>query len=353
MGTPNYMSPEQCRGAKVDHRTDIYSFGCLVHQVLTGRLPFEGESVMDILVQHMTAPPPHVSQHNPELKPELDAPVLAMLDKTPESRPATVGAAVDALTQKAKDAGYAVTGAPIATASSSAISGAKLATGSGATTPAAGGSFTAQARGLTPAQLDLAQAKTVEGIGPGSDQPNKSFLASETDVSTGPALGPPPRKRAGLVVGVVLGLAVLGAAAVFVVPKLGAKDAREERRARRAPATATEPAPPATTTQTAGAATSAPSLQPVEIDLTFATTPDGAAVFEGARRLGVAPGPIRLPYGHAKVTLTVKADGYKDGTIDVVPDADKPVAVTLTKAPALGPIKTAPAKINKDLEPLQ
>ncbi|MEQ9321767.1 MAG: serine/threonine-protein kinase, partial [Polyangiaceae bacterium] len=61
MGTPLYMSPEQCRGKGVDHRTDIYSFGIMIHEALTGRLPFDGESMMDLMFKHAKEPPPPMS----------------------------------------------------------------------------------------------------------------------------------------------------------------------------------------------------------------------------------------------------------------------------------------------------
>ena len=57
IGTPYYMSPEQCRGSDVDHRTDIYSFGVLVYRMLTGAYPFDGDDHMSILMQQMNDEP--------------------------------------------------------------------------------------------------------------------------------------------------------------------------------------------------------------------------------------------------------------------------------------------------------
>ncbi len=73
LGSPAYMSPEQVREQPLDHRTDIYSLGVVMYQLLTGRLPFESSSNVGLIYQiaHETAPPP--SSIRPEIPPELDA----------------------------------------------------------------------------------------------------------------------------------------------------------------------------------------------------------------------------------------------------------------------------------------
>ncbi|MEI7894069.1 MAG: serine/threonine-protein kinase, partial [Myxococcales bacterium] len=107
IGTPGYMSPEQARGQHIDHRADIYAFGVLCHLILTGKLLFEAESPLDMLVKHMTDPPPRASEVS-EVKPELDAPLQRMLAKLPADRPDSVGAALDELMGAAESAGYDV-----------------------------------------------------------------------------------------------------------------------------------------------------------------------------------------------------------------------------------------------------
>jgi len=97
IGTPYYMSPEQARGIDVDHRTDIYALGVVCFQALTGRVPFDGDSLMDVLVAHMNTPPPRMTDVDPTLLRELDAPVLRMLAKDPAERPSSAGAAIDEL----------------------------------------------------------------------------------------------------------------------------------------------------------------------------------------------------------------------------------------------------------------
>src|SRR5947208_6603822 len=58
VGTPGYISPEQVRGEEMDHRSDLYSVGVIVFELLTGRLPFTGGETMDVLLAHATQPPP-------------------------------------------------------------------------------------------------------------------------------------------------------------------------------------------------------------------------------------------------------------------------------------------------------
>jgi len=84
-GTPEYMSPEQARGAPLDPRTDLYSVGCVLFEMLTAMLPFQG-STPDLILKHLREPPRAPSFHVPTLPPEVDALVLRMLEKDPEDR---------------------------------------------------------------------------------------------------------------------------------------------------------------------------------------------------------------------------------------------------------------------------
>ncbi|MEO8705233.1 MAG: serine/threonine-protein kinase [Kofleriaceae bacterium] len=61
-GTPEYMSPEQARGEQVDHRVDVYAMGCILFQLVTGRVPFEAENFMGVLSLHLTEPPPMIPE---------------------------------------------------------------------------------------------------------------------------------------------------------------------------------------------------------------------------------------------------------------------------------------------------
>jgi eukaryotic-like serine/threonine-protein kinase len=112
LGTPLYMSPEQARGDVVDGRSDVYALGVLCHELLTGRLPITGENTIAVLMAHIIQAPPSVSEVCPDLSPELDAPVLRMLEKKPEQRPATASEALNELASAAERAGLLVASGP-------------------------------------------------------------------------------------------------------------------------------------------------------------------------------------------------------------------------------------------------
>jgi len=87
VGTPHYMSPEQASGQKeIDARSDLYSLGIVGYQMLTGRLPFEGESAQEVLVQHITATPRPLEKERPDLPDDLLDAVSKCLAKKPEER---------------------------------------------------------------------------------------------------------------------------------------------------------------------------------------------------------------------------------------------------------------------------
>ncbi len=98
MGTPAYMSPEQCRGAgRVDHRTDVYALGCVLFHLLTGRTPFVASTPGDLIASHLTLPPPAPSSVTTGISPELDALVLHCLAKDVDARMSTMTELVAAI----------------------------------------------------------------------------------------------------------------------------------------------------------------------------------------------------------------------------------------------------------------
>jgi serine/threonine protein kinase len=96
VGTPPYMSPEQCLGQAVTSASDIYSLGCLLFELLTGDVPFHGTADVPVRAHHIQSPPPSVRARRPEVPAELDALVSSMLAKDPQTRP-SAEAVYDAL----------------------------------------------------------------------------------------------------------------------------------------------------------------------------------------------------------------------------------------------------------------
>lgn len=86
IGTAQYLSPEQARGEKVDARSDVYSLGCVLYEILTGEPPFIGDSPVAVAYQHVREDPVAPSQRNSAISPELDAVVLKSLAKNPDNR---------------------------------------------------------------------------------------------------------------------------------------------------------------------------------------------------------------------------------------------------------------------------
>jgi beta-lactam-binding protein with PASTA domain/tRNA A-37 threonylcarbamoyl transferase component Bud32 len=86
LGTAQYLSPEQARGETVDARSDVYSTGCLLYELLTGRPPFQGESPVAVAYQHVRENPLPPSTLNPDIGPEADAIVMKALAKNPDNR---------------------------------------------------------------------------------------------------------------------------------------------------------------------------------------------------------------------------------------------------------------------------
>jgi serine/threonine-protein kinase len=109
MGTPQYMAPEQAVGDRVGPRADLYALGCVLYEMLTGEVPFDGD-VMELLSKHLTAPVPPMSERTPGIV--VPAPVEALarklLEKDANNRYPTARALVDAIDQVAFESGIEV-----------------------------------------------------------------------------------------------------------------------------------------------------------------------------------------------------------------------------------------------------
>jgi eukaryotic-like serine/threonine-protein kinase len=296
MGTPYYMSPEQCRGVEVDAHTDVYAFGAMVFQVLTGRVPFEGESAMDILVKHMSQDPPSASSLVPELSAEVDLALRRMLAKEPKFRPDTLGQALEEL---ASQSGL-----------SAGMSTPRLPPPSGAIV--SGPDVTASATSATVADVRADKPNA-------EPRPAQTLLGSESDVT------PPRASRTPLVVGVGGALVLALVAAVALVSLRGPRAETSQAGLTSQPSSPDAAAPLAPSGAPSGAPSVAPSVaskeDPREVSVTISGAPPGAKIALGDKDLGPGPGPFKVRAG-APVKLTISAKGYKPREVSITPTED-------------------------------
>jgi len=129
IGTAQYLSPEQARGAPVDQRSDLYSMGIVLYEMLTGQVPFTGESPVEIAMKHLSDTPRPPSLLRPDIPPDLDMVVLRALAKSPDDRFQTAEEMDVELERVAAGAGVTAETADAATAvlSGAALEGAQTA----------------------------------------------------------------------------------------------------------------------------------------------------------------------------------------------------------------------------------
>jgi serine/threonine-protein kinase len=141
MGTPHYMSPEQCLGEELDHRSDIYGLGVVLYEMLVGVVPFNSPTSTAVIVQHVNQAPPPLRALNVSISPAVEAVVLHALQKPRAARPQTAGAL-------AREMHAAVSGGAVATpARSFPTASQPLGSGAfhGASQPPGSGAFPAAA----------------------------------------------------------------------------------------------------------------------------------------------------------------------------------------------------------------
>jgi serine/threonine protein kinase len=104
LGTPHYMAPEQIKGSSaIDARTDVYAAGVMLFEAITGRRPFEGETLYDLMNAHLEQPPPSLRALRPELPAAMEQVVLTALAKHPDERFQSVTAMAQALNHAAAE----------------------------------------------------------------------------------------------------------------------------------------------------------------------------------------------------------------------------------------------------------
>jgi serine/threonine-protein kinase len=319
LGTPFYMSPEQCRGKPVDHRTDVYSFGILAYQALTGQVPFDDPSYMEILLKQITEPPDPPSRVCPELPAALDAPILAMLAKDPAQRPPSVGEAVRALEE---GAGIDAQGAP----SADLVAAVRELGNERAAPPAAVTVALGKPRKAAAAAPDgdvaLAATLAAPTPAPSARSPGQSFVAAEK--------GAPARRSASALVPAAAGFALAGALGAVWFFGL-----REEARPAVAPVAVTAPAPAPRAPDAPAPESNAAPAAPSQVHLDVVTRPTGAHVVLDGDALGDTPGDFAVPRGAAARTLELVLPGHEPKSLPIVPNDNLHIDVTLDPLPPL------------------
>jgi len=313
------MAPEQCRGASVDHRADLYALGCIMFELITGCSPFVGEAAGDVLAAHIHAPVPAVAKPEIEVPRAVEQVVQQLLAKSPDQRMQTADqliVAIDALTGRVTDAPPVPTCRPHATPpSNTTLSGAARADGPTRATPAR-----RPGRAATILAAAIAVVIVIAIRHPTGDAPSTAE----------PAASPPPL------------LPSPGEAAA--PPPQGAGDSPAEQRA----PTAAPPGPPPTVSppDPSESLRTPHARQPSSIDLTIDSDPPGAQVVVADRVLGTTPLHRTLARHAGELILVLRLTGYRSHIMVIRADRDVTRRVTLVADPPRAPLSPRDLSVN-------
>ncbi|MFO0615342.1 MAG: serine/threonine-protein kinase [Polyangiaceae bacterium] len=316
MGTPMYMSPEQVHGRSIDYRTDIYSFGIMVFEMLVGACPFDGESAIDVMMKQANQPMARPTMIVPSLPPGVDAPVLAMVEKDPNRRPTSIVKAVDDFAAAVAAAGLPPA-APLGPLANTVVNDRDAISKQIAASVASGPTIYAPAQPVP----STSQAFTSSQMVPVEKKKSSilPILAILAIVGAGAGVG---------IFMITRNSSASGGSAASATSTGDAKAATSE--------TAKAPDPGASTPIQVASQKPAPSAEEPDegrhVKLTLKATPADAEVWFEGEKIGLANDEIDLPYDTEEVTLTLKKPGFQPLDIHVKPDHDTTQTVTLPSA---------------------
>jgi serine/threonine-protein kinase len=296
IGTPRYMSPEQCEGRKIDDRTDVYALGIVIYEMLTGRVPFVGESFGDVLVQQIATPPLAPSAIIPQLPEHLELVVLKALEKRADHRYPHMTDMALALQDPVR---YVET------------HGGKA-------------RFLASPIRRDPAAHAASMPTTMLAIsGPGVERAIPTTLGGTAAQLTGAGVSS-RGMRVGVALWMAAALAVAGAAVGVTArtredPPEGTATGRQ----------ATQPAVPAPR--------DIEQRQPRTVRVAIDSRPAGAAVIIGGETRGTTPYVAELGRDGAPIEVELRLAGYLPAIRTIALDTDVVLSLPLDRAPALAP----------------
>ncbi|MFO0546773.1 MAG: serine/threonine-protein kinase [Polyangiaceae bacterium] len=312
MGTPSYMSPEQALGQPVDARADIYAFGLIAFELLTGRRLVRGDSMMAIVEQHVSAERPTCSSKGGPASPALDAAIARSIAREPSARWDTVLDCATAIDKAlaSLDPGFR----PTLDGESSAVQ-AQSSTG--------GQSFRTDPDADSSARTMLAPAE-------GAVSPQKSAPKSTSKAWLFAAIGVAVAVAAAVAIATSRTSPAPSASAASTSSASAQASARADATPSTLPPIVVAPAPTSAAVATATASSST-------VALSIVGAPSGALVELNGAPLGKSDDHLSLPRGAASVKLRVTKPGFQPTTVDVLPDRDREVSVSLRQTPAQSP----------------
>jgi serine/threonine-protein kinase len=320
MGTPYYMSPEQCEGrANIDQRSDVYSLGVILFEMMTGKVPFGGEGYGEIIVKHITAPIPSPRAINQLLSPAHEALLLRALAKNRDERFHSMEEFRAAMSDPEA---YALSPSIVPTPGPLAGYGAE--------------------KGAAPTRLVedhisdvVARAAAMElGARVVAPQPS-TFRESAGEVESDDMI---PKSRGGLLAGILVAALAVGGVAAFLVVRAGSSPPQAVEQPHAAtPAPAPAPQPEAVVTPPPSA----------KVAIKFRSDPVGATVAreDSGQQLGITPFEIEIAQGKDPLAVVFRKPSFKDVSRSIIPD--EPISLDVTLETATPTVQAVPPRSAK------